>query len=119
MKIEAFRYTKQKDGETKNYVVAVLEKNSEYLEGIDIGKLSGEEMTKVVHLVANHEKRMFELEKLALEEKKEFADMIEEPIYKSESEEYRSKMKPYIEKAYRKFLISNIHEYAGIPGNQE
>lgn len=119
MRIEAFQYTKQKDGKTKDYLIVVLEKDAFYLEGLDLSKLDTTEIPKIVHLIANHEKRMFHLKSLALKEKKEFSEMIEEPEYKTEIEEYKSEMKPYVQKAYRKFLTSNIHEYTSLSDNQE
>ena len=119
MKFKIFRYTKQKDGETKNYAILALEEDDQYLEGIDISKISKEEVLEMVKIVSEYERDIASMQKEALVEKKEFSEMISDPEYKEINEKYKENMKPFIKKAYRKFLVSNISEYEYNPGNQE
>lgn len=111
MKIKPFRYTKKKDGETKDYLVLVLEENEKYIEGLDLSKLDEKEIT-------NATSTQIELEALKLQWRQEAKVLgidYDEYVKDKNTEWYGEKMSPHFKKAYRKFLKENIEPlFSGI-----
>jgi hypothetical protein len=60
MKFKNFTYTKKKDGETKSYFVMILDENEdpEHFGGIDLGKLSEDEIKQVIDIRKQYETAM-------------------------------------------------------------
>jgi hypothetical protein len=60
MKFKNFTYTKKKDNETKNYFVLLLDESEDpnHFGGIDLGKLSEDEVTQVVEIRKKYEEAM-------------------------------------------------------------
>jgi len=58
MRFKNFTYTKKKDGETKNYLVMILNTDAEHIGGIDLGKLEDKEITEVIEIQKQYEKSL-------------------------------------------------------------
>lgn len=73
MKIEEFDYTK-KTGEQSHRKIMVLNNHKEYVDGLDLDKLTAEEIIAVLEI----------------------------------QEKYENTIKPFVEKAFRRFNKSNM-----------
>ncbi len=73
MKIEEFDYTK-KTGEQSHRKIMVLNNHKEYVDGLDLDKLTAEEIITVLEI----------------------------------QEKYENALKPFVEKAFRRFNKSNM-----------
>lgn len=113
MKVKNFKYTKKKDGQTKVYLVLVLDEDEKHIGGIDLGKLEKDEFESCLKTRTEFEVLENEIMVDALSEHKSFEEYVENDRRKSAILEYEEKMQPYIKKAYRKFLTDNIEEYLG------
>lgn len=114
MKIKSFKYTKKKDGETKEYLVLVLEEDEKYIGGLDLGKLEQQEITEATSI-------QIDLEALKAQWSQEAQELgvdYEEYTKDKDTTWYAEQMKPYFKKAYRKFLVENVkHLFSGLTDN--
>lgn len=113
MTLKSFRYTKKKDSETKNYLVLVLDEDEKHIGGIDLSKLDDDEIKETVDIQKEIDKQYNEWQKEAEEAGIEIDRLLENNEAKARKEELTVKLEPFIKKAYRKFLVENIHQYFG------
>jgi hypothetical protein len=108
MKFSSFQYTK-KNGEMKNYFILKREKNEEYVEGIVLSNLEDEEIEDLIEKYFKFEVANKEIELEAQKLNMSVEDYLENnPDEKEKSKNNYEDIKPYIKKAYRKFIASNI-----------
>jgi hypothetical protein len=55
MQFKNFNYTKKKDGETKKYLILLLNEGQEHFGGIELSLLEGDEITKVFNIQKEYE----------------------------------------------------------------
>jgi hypothetical protein len=65
MKFKNFTYTKKKDGETKNYLVMILNEDTNHFGGIDLTKLNEKEISEIVEIQKQYEKAIRPFEEKA------------------------------------------------------
>lgn len=110
MEFKNFSYIKKKDGETKGYLVLVMEDGENHIGGLDVGKLDDEEIKDALSTAIKIET----LERIWRQETKRdlsIEEMLEaDPSKKLEIEPLRENLHRYIKKAYRKYLKSNIQD---------
>ncbi len=74
MKFKNFKYTKKKDGETKDYLILTLNERENDFSGIELNQLEDKEIEQLIDI----------------------------------QKDYDIKMKPFVEKAFRKYLKGNV-----------
>lgn len=108
MQFSNFQYTK-KDGETKNYLILKMEDGVKYVEGIVLTKLESKEIEDLVEKYFKYEVKNKEIENVAADQEITVEDFLSDHReVKEEYDELYNNIKPYIKKAYRKFLTQNI-----------
>lgn len=113
MTLKSFRYTKKKDGETKNYLVLILDEDEKHIGGIDLSKLDDDEIKEVVEIQKEIEQQYIRWQKEAEEADIELEALLEDSEASARKEELSSKFEPFVKKAYRKFLVENISQFFG------
>ncbi|MEM4271180.1 MAG: hypothetical protein QXO70_03755 [Candidatus Pacearchaeota archaeon] len=84
--VKQFNYLKSKDKTQKRYTLLMFKEDDNYIEGIDLEKLSEDEIKELITL-----------------NKEEIKDLLN-----NSSEKLKEKNKKFIKKAYRRFLKKNI-----------
>lgn len=110
MIIKHFKYQRKKDNQTNNYLVLVFKEDNEYINGIDLGELDKNEIEQVVEIKKNFEATESSWIKKAAAANMSVKDYTNGPEVEKEVYEYSTKIKPYMDKGYKKFLKSNIKE---------
>lgn len=111
MKIKEFTYTKQKDEQVKLYTVLMLdppEDKPHLIGGIDLTKLNDDETKELILMHYEYEVRLKNLQLEALKKPLAFESLIESHEYVDVIDAYKTKMQPYIRKAYRVFIKTRI-----------
>ena len=65
MKFKNFEYTKKKDGETRRYLVMVLEDTGDHFGGIELGLLEDNEIASLLEVQRDYEKAIAPFNKKA------------------------------------------------------
>ena len=58
MKIKEFKYTKKSNGEIKEYKLLVLNEGDSHISGIDLNKLTPEEMAQIIKIQQDYETKL-------------------------------------------------------------
>jgi hypothetical protein len=111
MLVKNFKYQKKKDNEIKNYLVMILEEDEKHYEGLDLTKLEDKEIEDAKNLVVQFEMKDAKWRREANNNGQDIKNYIEEnEDIQKEIDEYKENLKPYVKKAYRKYLKENIVE---------
>jgi hypothetical protein len=111
MNIVNFEYIKKKDGVTKEYIILVMEDNSENIEGIDFSKLNNDEVGQVIKLKHGYDFELNNYQNKALRDGLDFKSFVNNQSYKEMNDYYKEGLKPFIKKSYRKFIKERIKKY--------
>lgn len=110
MKFSSFNYTK-KNGENNNYFILKTEENEDYVHGIVLNKLETEEIEDLMAKYFKYEVKQKEIEESAKSEGQTIEDYLAaNQDVKEEYDSYYETIKPYIKKAYRKFIADKIQK---------
>lgn len=109
MKFRNFFYTKKKDGERNSYFLLELESNENYVEGIVLPELEDSEVEDLVKKAFHREVKYKEWKAEAEKQGVDLEEYLENnPELNEERDEIEESIKPYIKKAYKKFLADRI-----------
>lgn len=111
MKLKSFKYTKKKDNKTKNYFIMLLEESDDHIGGIDFSKLEEDEIKRATDIQKKIEAQHLEWTREAEEQDIKLDTYLESKS--SEKAKLEEELKPYVKKAYRKFLVKNISTELG------
>jgi len=108
MQFSNFDYTK-KNGEKNNYFILKIEEGSKYTEGIVLTKLEDKEVEDLIDKYFKYEVKKKEITKLAEDTGQTFEEYLESnQNIKMKYDELYIAIKPYIKKAYRRFLSDKV-----------